>query len=56
MISPQNLAIGAASVGVPGSEGAIFRRTLLWSLALTTAVGIIALLQAYLFPAVIPTL
>ena len=34
MISPQNLAIGAAAVGLAGQEGAIFRKVIGWSLAL----------------------
>jgi lactate permease len=32
MISPQNLAIAAAAVGMDGKEGDIFRRVILWSL------------------------
>ena len=32
MISPQNLAIAAAAVGLNGKEGDIFRRVFLWSL------------------------
>lgn len=54
MISPQNLAIGTGVVGIPGSEGDILRRTLLWSLGLGALVGIIAMIQAYLVPWVIP--
>jgi hypothetical protein len=34
MISPQNLAIGAAAVGLAGKEGDVFRRVLGWSLVL----------------------
>ena len=34
MISPQNLAIGAAAVGLDGEEGELFRRVVGWSLAL----------------------
>jgi lactate permease len=34
MISPQNLAIGAAAVGLAGREGDLFRKVLLWSLVL----------------------
>src|SRR4029453_19084462 len=34
MISPQNLAIGAAAVGMAGQEGDIFRKVLGWSLVL----------------------
>ena len=33
MISPQNLAIAAAAVGMAGKEGDIFRRVLFWSIA-----------------------
>ena len=32
MISPQNLAIAAAAVGMNGKEGDIFRRVVVWSL------------------------
>src|SRR6266536_1969495 len=32
MLSPQNLAIGAAAVGLAGEEGELFRRVLGWSL------------------------
>lgn len=34
MVSPQNLAIAAAAVGMAGREGDIFRKVLLWSLVL----------------------
>src|SRR5262245_49464404 len=34
MISPQNLAIGAAAVGMAGREGDLFRKVLGWSLLL----------------------
>ena len=34
MISPQNLAIGAAAVGMGGQEGDLFRKVLGWSLIL----------------------
>ncbi|TMG36638.1 MAG: L-lactate permease [Chloroflexi bacterium] len=54
MISPQNLSVGAAGVGRVGSEGEIFRRTIGYSLILTAAVGIVALLEAYLVPGIIP--
>ncbi len=32
MISPQNLAIGAAAVGLTGKEGDIFRNVIGWSI------------------------
>ncbi len=46
MISPQNLAIGAAAVGLAGQEGDLFRRVLGWSLALLLIMCVIVLLQS----------
>jgi lactate permease len=46
MISPQNLAIGAAAVGLAGKEGDVFRRVLGWSLILLLAMCAIVLLQS----------
>ncbi len=46
MISPQNLAIGAAAVALAGKEGDIFRRVLFWSLALLLVMCIIVYLQS----------
>ena len=46
MISPQNLAIGAAAVGLAGKEGDIFRRVLLWSLVLLLVMCVLAYLQS----------
>jgi len=46
MISPQNLAIGAAAVGLAGKEGDIFRRVLFWSIALTLVMCVIVYLQS----------
>jgi lactate permease len=56
MISPQNLSVGAAGVGAVGAEGTIFRRVILHSLVLTTLMGLLAMLQAYVFPWMIPRL
>jgi glycolate permease/lactate permease len=56
MVSPQNLTIGAAAVGLTGQEGALLRRTILWSLGLATAIGVLAMLQAHVVPFVIPPL
>jgi glycolate permease/lactate permease len=56
MISPQNLSVGAAGVNAVGAEGAIFRRVIGYSLILTAAVGIVAMLEAYVVPGIIPTL
>jgi len=46
MISPQNLAIAAAAVGMAGKEGDIFRRVLFWSVALTLVMCVIVYLQS----------
>jgi len=54
MISPQNLSVGAAGVNKVGSEGAIFRRVIGYSLILTTLVGIVAMIEAYVIPGIIP--
>ncbi len=55
MISPQNLSVGAAGVNKVGSEGEIFRRVIGYSLILTSAVGIVAMIQAYVIPGIVPT-
>src|SRR6266511_789325 len=54
MISPQNLSVGAAGVNKVGSEGEIFRRVIGYSLILTSAVGIVAMIQAYVIPGIVP--
>jgi lactate permease len=46
MISPQNLAIAAAAVGMNGKEGDIFRRVVIWSLVFLVLLCILAALQA----------
>jgi lactate permease len=46
MISPQNLAIGAAAVGMSGREGDLFRRVLLWSLVLILVMCVLVFLQS----------
>jgi lactate permease len=46
MVSPQNLAIGAAAVGLAGREGDIFRRVIGWSLLLVLIMAILVLLQS----------
>jgi len=45
MISPQNLAIAAAAVGMPGKEGEIFRRVFAWSVVLVAFMCLIVALQ-----------
>jgi lactate permease len=46
MVSPQNLAIAAAAVGMSGREGEIFRKVIGWSLLLLVLMCIIVGLQA----------
>jgi lactate permease len=46
MISPQNLAIAAAAVGIAGREGDIFRKVIGWSLALLAIMCVIVALQS----------
>jgi len=46
MISPQNLAIGAAAVGLGGREGEIFRKVLGWSILLVLIMCVIVYLQS----------
>jgi lactate permease len=46
MISPQNLAIGAAAVGMAGQEGEIFRKVLGWSLVLILVMCVLVFLQS----------
>jgi lactate permease len=46
MISPQNLAIGAAAVSMGGKEGDLFRMVVKWSLILLAAMVVIVYLQS----------
>jgi lactate permease len=46
MVSPQNLAIGAAAVGMAGEEGVLFRRVIGWSLLLLVLMCVLAFLQS----------
>jgi lactate permease len=46
MVSPQNLAIAAAAVGMAGREGDLLRKVLLWSLVLLVLMCAIVGLQA----------
>jgi lactate permease len=55
MISPQNLSVGAAGVNKVGSEGEIFARVIRYSLILTSLVGVVAMIEAYVLPFIIPS-
>jgi lactate permease len=46
MVSPQNLAIGAAAVGLGGREGDLFRRVIGWSLLLLLIMCVLVYLQS----------
>jgi lactate permease len=46
MISPQNLAIGAAAVGLTGREGDLFRKVVGWSLLLVAVMCVLVYLQS----------
>jgi lactate permease len=46
MVSPQNLAIAAAAVGMSGKEGDIFRKVIGWSLGLLAFMCVLVLLQS----------
>ncbi len=46
MVSPQNLAIAAAAVGMSGREGEIFRKVIGWSLLMLVLMCAIVALQA----------
>jgi lactate permease len=54
MISPQNLAIGAAAVGVHGKEGDIFRRVIIWSLVFLAFICALSVLQASVLSWMVP--
>jgi lactate permease len=46
MISPQNLAIAAASVGIAGQEGVLFRKVFLWSIGFLVFMALLVYLQS----------
>jgi lactate permease len=46
MVSPQNLAIGAAAVGLAGREGELFRKVLGWSILLVIAMCVLVYMQS----------
>ena len=46
MVSPQNLAIGAAAVGLAGKEGDLFRQVILYSVVFVLLMSGLVLLQS----------
>jgi lactate permease len=54
MVSPQNLAIGAAAVGLAGEEGHIFRQVIGWSVAFVLLMAVLVLLQSGVLSFMVP--
>ena len=54
MISPQNIATGAAVTDLKGQEGVVFARTFKHSIVLTLLLGLLVVLQQYVMPWMIP--
>jgi lactate permease len=54
MISPQNLAIAAAAVGMSGKEGDIFRKVIGWSLGLLLVMCVLVFLQSNVLSLMLP--
>ncbi|MBV8403529.1 MAG: L-lactate permease [Gammaproteobacteria bacterium] len=54
MISPQNIATGAAVTHLERQEGAVFARTFVHSIVLTLLLVVLVLVQQYLIPEIIP--
>jgi lactate permease len=54
MISPQSIAVGAASVGLIGKESELFRFTLKHSFIMLFVICVITCIQAYATPWIIP--
>jgi len=54
MISPQNLAIGCAAVGMVGREGDLFRKVIGWSVGLVLLISVLVVLQNGLLSWMVP--
>jgi lactate permease len=54
MISPQNIATGAAVTELKGQEGKVFARTFVHSIVLTLILVVLVVVQQYLIPGIIP--
>ena len=54
MISPQNIATGVSVTNLKGQEGVVFASTFKHSIALTLVLGVLVVLQQYVFPWMIP--
>jgi len=54
MISPQNISVGVANVGLIGHEGEVLRTTFWHSVIFATFIGLVACAQAYVFRWMVP--
>jgi lactate permease len=54
MISPQNIAVGVTTVGLIGKEGSVLRGTFWHSVLLAGMISVLAYLQAYWVPGMLP--
>ena len=54
MISPQNVATGVSVTDLKGQEGVVLARTFKHSIILTLLLGVLVVLQQYVFPWMIP--
>jgi len=54
MISPQNIAVGVTTVGLIGQEGKVLQSTFWHSVLFAGLLGLIALMQAYAIPQIVP--
>jgi lactate permease len=54
MISPQNIATGASVTHLQGQEGRVLARTFIHSVILTILLGVLVVLQQYVFAWMIP--
>jgi len=54
MLSPQNLAVAAAAVGMVGKEGDIFRRLIWWSLGMLAVFTVLVYLQSTVLSWMVP--
>ncbi len=53
-IAPQSLALATGAGGIPGQEGDLLRRLAGITLLFTLAFGVLAMIQYYLLPWMIP--
>jgi lactate permease len=54
MIDAQSIVVAGVATGQVGGEGEILRYVFWHSVALACLVGVLVLLQAYVFPGVVP--